>query len=442
MSGIFPDKINDDDIIVDPFLEKPTENTQIQLRSEVQDFEDIMALDYKYCIMVEGVSQESNLWVPRNQNETGLVDTDLQKFKNVTWNECVVRKFLTSEKGDVNTVGKSMINIIQALNLQWKNLQVMGVHPKIEAAEKQIIMRCFEENLFEFSLQIGVIARAFRRCVHFSDFFANAVGGYVCHNTGRTPGLSKTMYGADIDFAYREKNYIFFLNALRKRKDIIQKCIQHADNVDYVSRLTQLKIIKSMGPVVDLQDYDTGKPQQPMYVTTQGTSTGIDVGDIIRLLDSKIAKITERTSESRAEFHSSKRTYSHDDSERRFSSTIQAANSVIQQLGEFLQQFHNSDLQAIIAFQIQARDELFTILHYVHEMIEKLSRGDLSSIPSAPTPAPLPKIVDDFIKKRKISPSRVGNETMLTDNVQFTRMTRDNPNLQPLAQDPNLLNQM
>jgi len=429
MSGVFPNRIDDTDMIVDPFLDKPSDKTQEELRSEVQDFEEIMALDYKYCTMVEGVSQESNLWVPRNQNETGLVDTDLQKFKNVTWNECVVRKFLTSEKGDVNTVGQSMINIIQALNLQWKNLQVMGVHPKIEAAEKQVIMRCFEDNLFDFTLQIGVVARAFRRCEHFSDFYANAVGGYVCHNTGRTPGLSKTQYGSDIDFSYREKNYFFFVNALRKRKDIVQKCIMHSDNVDYVSRLTQLKILKPMGPNVDLQDYDIGKPQQPMYVTSQGSNTGIDIGDIIKLLDNKITKMLERGEET--PLPRRRPILEPEDMRGDYASLLRNAETVYQQITSSLHQFNDLDLQAVIQFETMARAEIFQIMEHLNQMIQHLAAGNVTGIPPPPAPAPLPRAVDNFI--RRVRPAlSVGNEAVLND-TPFTRLPRVASTLDPLS---------
>jgi hypothetical protein len=442
MAGIFPNRINENDIIIDPTIETPSDNTQEELRSEVQDFEDIMALDYRYCIMVEGVAQESNLWVPRNQNETGLADTDLQRFKNVTWNECVVRKFLTTEKGDVSTVGRSMISIIQALNLQWKNLQVMGVHPKIEAAEKQVIMRCFEENLFDFTLQLGMVSRAFRRCQHFSDFFANAVGGYVCHNTGRTPGLSKTMYGSDIDFAYREKNYMFLVNALRKKKDIIQKCIQHADSVDYISRLTQLKIIKSISPNVDLQDYDMGKPQQPMYVTSQGGSPGIDIRDIIQLLESKIPKSLDKPYNPK-EFESLKRDIADmADTVNGFKDSLikseQNALGIIKNIDVTLENFNKLDLGTIVFCEMQARDELYQILHHIHEIIRQLLESQdgsgLARVPPEPVRQPIPQRVQDFIRRQRPVMMQVANEALLSEPVTFERLTRQRTTVAPVTQ--------
>jgi hypothetical protein len=254
---MYGEPLQADSLIVDP-AQEPNDNTQDELRSEISDFEDVMAIDYKYCMTIEGVSQESNLWVARNQHETGLADVDLQKFKNVAWNECVVRKFLTSKEGDVELVGKSMINIIQSLNLQWKNLQVMGLHSKVESAEKQVVMACMENELITFDLDVGRVARSLRRCEHFSDFFANAVGGQIVANSGRTPGLYKTKIGSDWDYTYKNKTLYHLERALERKKFIVEKCLKESDHVDYVQRLTQLKIIRPDSSV-ELSESSTGQ---------------------------------------------------------------------------------------------------------------------------------------------------------------------------------------
>lgn len=243
MGGLFYQVAQPDLLIVDLGME-PTNHTQSDLRSEIGDFEDLMVLDFNYCSHVEGVSQESKLWVARNQNRTGLQDADLQRFKNVAWNECVIKKFLSTKEGDAELVGKSMMSIIQALNLQWESLQVMGLHPKIEAAEKQVVMSCMEKGFIPYELDVGKIARSFRRCEHFCDFFANAVGAQIVANTGRTPGLSKTMYGTDLDYAYKDKALFYFESALQRFKHMVQKCISNSDNADYIDRLSQLKVVK------------------------------------------------------------------------------------------------------------------------------------------------------------------------------------------------------
>jgi hypothetical protein len=412
MGGFFPNRISDTDIILDPTNEKPSEKTQDDLRLEVEEFEDIMAIDYKYCIMVEGVSQESNLWVPRNQNETGLVDTDLQKFKNVAWNECVVRKFLTSEKGDVKFMGKSMINIIQTLNLQWKNLQVMGIHPKIEAAEKQVLMRCFEDRLIDFDLNVSKIARSLRRCNHFSDFFANAVGSYVCHNTGRTPGLSKTMYGSDIDFAYKEKNYLHFANALQKRKDIFLTCLKNTDHVDYIERLTRLKVIKKIEPNVDLADYDTGKcQQQPMYIP-QSNGSYIDMGEILNFIGSKLDKIKIRPQDN-----------------EQISAQQDIIDEQIKTLTREMSAFtERNSFRAVIEAQYHMLNALQTMMEEITDRIQNYFSDPTRHPRPAPlTLPPMPSIVRDFIQRGDdpLRSASVANETVFTEaGADFTRNLR------------------
>jgi hypothetical protein len=293
MAGRFfyPDSISDETLIVDPSIQ-PAHDTQEELRSEIQDFETVIAMDYKYCMSVEGACQESNLWVARNQHETGLADIDLQRFKNVAWNECVIRKFLNNKDGDAELVGKSMINIIQSLNLQWKNLQVMGLHPKIESAEKQVVMSCMENGLITFDLDVGKIARALRRCEHFADFFANAVGGQVVANSGRTPGLYKTKIGTDWDYTYKNKTLFYLERVLERNKAKMDHCLNESDHVDYIHRLTQLKIIKPDSSV-ELSAY------QPPYMPSSGGGSSIQVvepnfGNLEKRIESIIQRHVNR----------------------------------------------------------------------------------------------------------------------------------------------------
>lgn len=422
MSGLFPNSIHENDIIIDPSLKEPNESTQEELRSEIEDFEDLIALDYKYCVMVEGVSQETNLWVPRNQNETGLVDTDLQKFKNITWNECVVRKFLTSEKGNVDFMGRSMINIIQTLNLQWKNLHVMGLHPKIEAAEKQVVMRCFEESLLPYHINVGKLARSLRRCNHFSDFFANVVGSFVCHNTGRTPGLSKTMYGSDIDFAYKEKNYLHFANALKRNKETLDQCLRGSDHVDYIARLTQFKVIKKPDQRVDLQDYDTGKCQQPMYLGQ--TNSNVDVRDIIHLVESKMRQITDRV------------VVNFSGERSQLETTI---NIITSEAERFTDLMRETDVLGMMTTLIYLHENIQLMLDHIDQMWPSL-RDPTAPIPAPFVPRPRPTIVDNFISRVTAAPGPVANEMVFDTQVSlpFSRKIRQRTGtIQPLIPSGN-----
>ena len=290
MGGLFYQVAQPDVLIVDMGVE-PSNHTQSDLRSEIGDFEDLMVLDYNYCAHVEGVCQETKLWVARNQNRTGLQDADLQRFKNVAWNECVVKKFLSTKEGDAELVGKSMMSIIQALNLQWESLQVMGLHPKIEAAEKQVIMSCMEKAFIPYELDVGKIARSFRRCEHFCDFFANAVGAQIVANTGRTPGLSKTMYGTDMDYAYKDKALYYFESSLQRFKHMVQKCISNSDNADYIDRLSQLKVIKQPSRV-QLTTEPTSEPvaqsTMPYPVQQVDRSANRDMAEFRSTTETKI----------------------------------------------------------------------------------------------------------------------------------------------------------
>jgi hypothetical protein len=242
IGGFFKQILGSQSLLIDS-KNPPQTNTQEVLKSEVEDYETILLDDYNYCMNVEGSSQESNLWISRNLADSGFAESDLQRFKNVAWNECVVKKFLANKEGNSEIIGKSMINIIRSLNLQWKNFQVMGLHPKVESAEKQIVMHVMEKGLVPFDHDVGKIARIFRRCKHFNAFFANAVGGQIVANSGRTPGLAKTMYGQDLDYAYRNKALFFFESALQRMGVHIVECIQNTNNVDYVARLSDLKIV-------------------------------------------------------------------------------------------------------------------------------------------------------------------------------------------------------
>jgi len=250
------------------------------------------------------------------------------------------------------------------------------------------------------------------------------------------------MYGSDIDFAYREKNYIFLVNALRKKKDIIQKCIQHSDSVDYISRLTQLKIIKSISPNVDLQDYDIGKPQQPMYVTSQGGSPGIDVRDIIQLLESRIPKSTDKPFNLR-EFDALRKEITD------MATTIsnykdylikseEYAVGIINNMNHTLENFNKLDLSTVVFCEMQAREELYQILHHIHliirQMLESQDGSGLAHLPTPPVRPPIPERVQDFIQKQRAQLARVGNEALLSEPVTFERLTRQRTTLPIVAQ--------
>ena len=224
-----------------------------------------MDLDLHYCSAVEGASQESNLWVARNGDASGMSDVDLQRFKNIAWNECVVKRFLPSQDGSVLDVGRSMLQIVRNLNLQWKGFEVMGLHPKVEAAEKQIVMSCMEKRLLLHDLDVGRIARCLRRCPHFRDHFANAVGCHIVAKTGHTPGLSTTQYNTDLDYVYKNQGLYFFESALKRNRSLVVDCIADGSplGVDYIPRLCGLKLV-SRGDVM-LQN-PPEKPGTPVVV--------------------------------------------------------------------------------------------------------------------------------------------------------------------------------
>jgi hypothetical protein len=258
---IYGQVAGDNTLVVDP-LADPRAVTQEALKEEISEYQALYDLDYLYCKSVEGTSQEGNLWIARNSEATGLNDADLHHFKNIAWKECVVKRFLTSQSADVTSVGRSMLSIIQTLNLQWRGMEVMGLHPKIESAEKQIIMFCMEKKVIPYDLNVGRISRCFRRCPHFRDHFANAVGCHIVAKTGHTPGLSKTQYNTDMDYAYKNQGMFFFAKALQRNKDLVENCLERSDGTDYVPRICQLKLVSGGDGGVLLQN-PPSSPKDP-----------------------------------------------------------------------------------------------------------------------------------------------------------------------------------
>jgi hypothetical protein len=279
ITGFFQQVGSDRALIVDSTT-TPQSASQVDLKDEVQSFDEIQNIDHAYCMDVEGSSQETNLWISRNQNNSGFAESDLHRFKNIAWNECIVKKYLSNKEGNATLIGQSMINIIRTLNLQWRSFQVMGLHPKIESAEKQVVMHVMERGLIEHTTHVGQVSRAFRRCKHFSAFFANAVGGQLVANSGRTPGLAKTMYGQDLDYAYRNKNLYFFESALQRYSHLVHECLEESDHVDYIARLSELKIVAPNSDVqLDVPASDQQRPvilPQTTHVVSSGGSFGAD----------------------------------------------------------------------------------------------------------------------------------------------------------------------
>jgi hypothetical protein len=258
---IYRQVVGENTLVVDP-LADPRTVTQEDLKEEISEYQALYDLDYLYCKSVEGTSQEGNLWVARNSEATGLNDADLHHFKNIAWRECVVKRFLTSQNADVTSVGRSMLSIIQTLNLQWRGMEVMGLHPKIESAEKQIIMFCMEKKVIPYDLNVGRISRCFRRCPHFRDHFANAVGCHIVAKTGHTPGLSKTQYNTDMDYAYKNQGLYFFAKALQRNRELVETCLERSDGTDYVPRICQLKLVSGGDGGVILQN-PPSSPKDP-----------------------------------------------------------------------------------------------------------------------------------------------------------------------------------
>lgn len=117
--------------------------------------------------------------------------------------------------------------------------QVRGLHPKIEAAEKQLVLYCMQNGYINKSPKIDEIALQLRRSPTFSKIFANAVGCRVCALTGRTPGLAKTQYSTDLDYVYKTEGLMFLVGALRQYR------LEDTPQVDYVRKLASLVLISS-----------------------------------------------------------------------------------------------------------------------------------------------------------------------------------------------------
>lgn len=272
------------DMLIDVSETSPGHRIQEELQEELDVFEGLLILDRQYCVMVEGVAQETGLWVARN--DTILTDNDLQRFKMIAWNHCVVKKFLEGREGTAESLGQSMIDIIQNLNLQWRRMQVMGLHAKVEAAERQVVMHCMNKALIPFDHDVGRICRVFRRCGHFREFFANAVGAQVVANAGRTPGLVKTQYGTDMDYAYKNRNLSFFENALFRDAAHLIKCMEAVDDTDYVEALSRFRIVRKNEEYLNHTEHFDRKAGPNVVVQNNA--------DTKDLLESKIELINEK----------------------------------------------------------------------------------------------------------------------------------------------------
>lgn len=105
----------------------PSEVDQSRLRASIAAYKDLYVHDYAYCQAVQGAALEENLWVVRNRDASGLSEADLRQFKNIAWNEFIVKRFMRSSdasSASYETFGASLLDVIRNLNLQWHTMEV------------------------------------------------------------------------------------------------------------------------------------------------------------------------------------------------------------------------------------------------------------------------------------------------------------------------------
>ena len=202
---------------------------ELSLAQAMAKYQHLYDWDLQYCRLVEGAANETNLWVVRNTDKLNLSDSDLASFKNFTWNEVIAKKFDTAVNPNA-----SLLDMVRQFNLQYHSMEVRGLHPKIEAAEKQTVLQLMHNKILPFTHDVDQVALRLRRSPTLATVFANAIGCRVCALTGRTPGLSKTQYNSDLDYMYKREGWTFLCEALKKFK------LEPGPQIDYVLELSKL----------------------------------------------------------------------------------------------------------------------------------------------------------------------------------------------------------
>jgi hypothetical protein len=248
MSGQFYHEQVADAVVVDPLVPagRPPP-AQEDLAQRILAYDHLFQKDLTYAEQVCGTSQlklQDFTLVSRNEHSAGFSQADLDRCHQVAWYDIVKRRFLPAEQGDVQAIGKRLVDVIQTLNLEVRGFVVLGLHPRVEAAESQVVIELMAMGFFDREWDARETALRLRRHPMLYVPFALAVGALTCCNYGLSIGASETRYNRDIQDRYRAKMLAALTATLHYHRGRVKDMLDEIDGTDYVLHLRALRLVK------------------------------------------------------------------------------------------------------------------------------------------------------------------------------------------------------
>jgi hypothetical protein len=261
---------------------------QVTLANEVKGFEALHDLDMRYAVLTAGAAAMKvmdGVVVPRNEETSGLRRDDIDRCHETAWGEVILRRFLPTQTGNVQGIGRRMVDIMQTLNLQLQGFVLLGISPRVEAAETQVVQSLMSMGFLDYKWDIRETAIRLRRCDAFYAPFAMAVGGQACCNNALAIGVAETRYNRDLQYSYRDKALHEFKMSLHRMSSILWTTLSGVDGTDFVLRLSRLRIVQQNNVALP-EPMDTRGGGNVMAVNVNGGGGGdgrqADNTDVLR----------------------------------------------------------------------------------------------------------------------------------------------------------------
>ena len=236
----------------------PSPDLQQSLANEMRKYDALEALDSRYRDLACGasVSNMDAVWVVRNKAQSQLSEHDLRRFEDRAWADFVGKRF--TQAGDVQMLGRTMLDIVQSMKLQIQNFVVWGLHPKVEAVETQVVLGLMQKGFLPAEWKtnkpgewdVRAVAIRLRRSDEFYAQFAMSVGSQLVCNNGHAMGAGGSRYNRDLQYAYRDVAMQGISGALHKHRAELQSILERCDCTDYVRRLSGLRVVVSANPAL------------------------------------------------------------------------------------------------------------------------------------------------------------------------------------------------
>lgn len=247
MSGQFYHEQAADSVVVDPMASPADPPNQERLAELILEYDGLFQKDLTYAEQVCGTSQlklQDFTLVSRNEHSVGFSQTDLDRCNQVAWYDIVKRRFLPAEKGDIQNIGKRLVDVIQTLNLEVRGFIVLGLHPRVESAESQVVLELMALGFLDREWSTRGTALRLRRHPSLFVPFALAVGALTCHNFGLSIGAAETRYNRDLQDKYRRTMFSALTATLHHYQDRLAAMLAETDGTDYVLHLRSLRIVR------------------------------------------------------------------------------------------------------------------------------------------------------------------------------------------------------